>query len=77
MKALYVTGGALTQDLGADQLNQSPPDLAMTVVSTATDALDEVRRANGYQVFFTAPALPHDDTLALITSLVVIARLSP
>ncbi len=70
MKALYVTGGALTQDLGpADQLRAIASDIIMTVVSTATDALDEVRRAHGYQVLFTAPALPHDDTLALITTL--------
>lgn len=69
MTGLYVTGGPAESAGLADRLREVVPGIALTLVPSTADALVAVRGGAGYNVLFTAPAVPHHDTLRLITAL--------
>jgi DNA-binding response OmpR family regulator len=70
MKVLYVTGvNSEGPDATTEQLARLSPDLKITTVSSAAEALEETRTASGFRALLTSPWLAHNDTLSLIVSL--------
>ncbi len=70
MKLLYLTGSETAVDtLTTEQLARIAPQLSVTTVATAAEALVEIRRLGGFHALLTSPSLAKNETLALITSL--------
>jgi PAS domain S-box-containing protein len=70
MKLLYLTGTEAELDsLTTEQLSRIAPQLSVTTVASAAEALVEIRRMGGFHALLTSPTLARNETLALITSL--------
>lgn len=70
MKLLYLTGTEAELDsVTTDQLARLAPQLSVTTVASAAEALVEIRRMGGFHALLTSPTLARNETLALITSL--------
>jgi PAS domain S-box-containing protein len=70
MKLLYLTGTEAELDsVTTDQLSRIAPQLSVTTVASAAEALVEIRRLGGFHALLTSPTLARNETLALITSL--------
>jgi PAS domain S-box-containing protein len=70
MKLLYLTGTEAELDsVTTEQLSRIAPQLSVTTVASAAEALVEIRRMGGFHALLTSPTLARNETLALITSL--------
>ena len=70
MKLLYLTGTEAEIDsVTTEQLSRIAPQLSVTTVTSAAEALVEIRRMGGFHALLTSPTLARNETLALITSL--------
>ncbi len=70
MKLLYLTGTEAEVDsVTTEQLSRIAPQLSVTTVASAAEALVEIRRMGGFHALLTSPTLARNETLALITSL--------
>jgi PAS domain S-box-containing protein len=70
MKLLYLTGTEAELDsVTTEQLARIAPQLSVTTVASAAEALVEIRRMGGFHALLTSPSLARNETLALITSL--------
>jgi PAS domain S-box-containing protein len=70
MKVLYVKGPNPTADESTlQQLRTVAPEMGVTLVANPAEALAEVRRTTGWHALLLSPALPQNETLALIASL--------
>lgn len=70
MKVLYLAGSAPETDTSVtEQLAQTGPQLQITTVSTAAEALAGIRNSGGYHALLTSPTATQNDTLALIATL--------
>jgi PAS domain S-box-containing protein len=70
MKLLYLTGTEAELDsVTTQQLARIAPQLSVTTVGSAAEALVEIRRMGGFHALLTSPSLARNETLALITSL--------
>ncbi|MEO8481861.1 MAG: PAS domain S-box protein [Acidobacteriota bacterium] len=70
MKVLYVKGTSVEIDESTlQQLRTQAPELGVTVAVSSAAALAEVRRAGGWHAVLVSPALPQNETLAIIASL--------
>ncbi len=69
MKLLYLSRMAEGDSLTAERLGRISPQLSITTVATATEALVEIQRSGGFHALLTSPSIAHKETLALIGSL--------
>ncbi len=70
MKVLYVKGANVDVDESTlQQLRTQAPELDVTVVVSSAAALAEVRRSAGWHAVMISPAVPQNETLAVIASL--------
>jgi PAS domain S-box-containing protein len=70
MKLLYLTGTEAEVDtVTTEQLSRIAPQVSVTTVASAAEALVEIRRLGGFHALLTSPTLARNETLALITSL--------
>jgi len=69
MKLLYLSRMAEGDQLTADRLGRIAPQISITTVATASEALVEIRRSGGFHALLTSPSIAHNETLALIASL--------
>ncbi len=69
MKLLYLTGMVEGDSLATERLARIAPSLSITTVTSASQALVEIRRTGGFHALLTSPSIAHAETLALISSL--------
>jgi PAS domain S-box-containing protein len=69
MKLLYLTGMVEGDSLATERLARIAPQLSITTVTSASQALVEIRRTGGFHALLTSPSIAHAETLALISSL--------
>jgi PAS domain S-box-containing protein len=69
MKLLYLSRMAEGDALTAERLSRISPQLSITTVATAGEALVEIQRSGGFHALLTSPSIAHKETLALIGSL--------
>ena len=69
MKLLYLSRKAEGDTLTAERLSRISPQLSITTVATAGEALVEIQRSGGFHALLTSPSIAHTETLALIGSL--------
>ena len=69
MKLLYLSRSVESDSLTTERLGRIAPQLAITMVTTATEAVAEIRRTGGFHALLTSPNIAHSETLALIASL--------
>lgn len=69
MKLLYLSRMAEGDALTAERLSRIAPQLSVTTVATATEALVEIQKSGGFHALLTSPSISHTETLALIASL--------
>jgi PAS domain S-box-containing protein len=69
MKLLYLSRMAEADAQTADRLSRIAPQLTITTVATATEALVEIRRSGGFHALLTSPSIAHNETLAIIANL--------
>jgi PAS domain S-box-containing protein len=70
VKVLYLKGSRSEIDAAiSQQLLTVAPDLAITPVATAAEALVEIRKTPAWQALLISPSLSQNDTLALIAGL--------
>ena len=69
MKLLYLSRMAEGDALTAERLSRISPQLSITTVATANEALVEIQRSGGFHALLTSPSIAHTETLALIGSL--------
>jgi PAS domain S-box-containing protein len=69
MKLLFLSRMADTDAQTAERLGRIAPQLAITTVASATEAIIEIRRSGGFHALLTSPTIAHNETLALIASL--------
>ncbi len=69
MKLLYLSRMVESDAVTAERLMRIAPQLTITTVSSATEAIVEIRRTGGFHALLTSPSIAHTETLALIASL--------
>jgi PAS domain S-box-containing protein len=69
MKLLYLSRMAEGDSLTAERLSRISPQLAITTVATAGEAMREIQRSGGFHALLTSPSIAHAETLAIIGSL--------
>lgn len=69
MKLLYLSRKAEGDTLTAERLSRISPQLSITTVATAGEALVEIQKSGGFHALLTSPSIAHTETLALIGSL--------
>ena len=69
MKLLYLSRSVESDSLTTERLSRIAPQLAITTVATATEAVAEIRRTGGFHALLTSPDIAHSETLALIATL--------
>ena len=69
MKLLYLSRMAEGDTLTTERLSRIAPQLSITTVGTASEALVEIQRSGGFHALLTSPSIAHTETLALIGSL--------
>jgi PAS domain S-box-containing protein len=69
MKLLYLSRMAESDSLTTERLSRISPQLSITTVSTASEALVEIQRSGGFHALLTSPSIAHRETLALIENL--------
>ncbi len=69
MKLLFLSRLADADAQTAERLGRIAPQLSITTVGSATEAMVEIHRSGGFHALLTSPTIAHHETLALIASM--------